>query len=388
MDRAALDAATPDELTEAVGQLHAAECAMRRAFLEVVAAVDRTEAWKVDGATSPAAWLAALLNVDHATAGGWVRVARDLEALPAIAAAFGEGRLSWDQVEAATRFASAETDGAVAADAPGCSVAALRRSARRHRPPPAPDAPPAVRWWWGSDGTLLHLHGRLRGGDGAVVVRALERVAGLAEPHPETGLFEPYSRRCADALVEVASARLAADPDHDLATVVVHVDAADLVAERGSAEVADGPTVGIAVARRLACDARLEVVAEGVNGGTLGVGRVTRRIPPWLRRRVERRDGGCRFPGCGRTRWVQVHHIVHWADGGLTDLDNLVTLCGFHHRLVHERGWRVVGHPGRTLRFLRPDGRPLALLPPTLRDDVRNRLVAPLVDGCHDPPVT
>lgn len=60
--------------------------------------------------------------------------------------------------------------------------------------------------------------------------------------------------------------------------------------------------------------------------------------PGWLVRRIRRRDGGCRFPGCGRTRWTDSHHIVHWADGGATDSDNLITLCGFHHRFVHRRG--------------------------------------------------
>jgi hypothetical protein len=72
----------------------------------------------------------------------------------------------------------------------------------------------------------------------------------------------------------------------------------------------------------------------------LDVGRKTRTIPPALRRALEARDRGCRFPGCG-LRFTDAHHIRHWADGGETRLGNLVLLCRFHHRLVHEEGFRV-----------------------------------------------
>ncbi|MFW6200514.1 MAG: HNH endonuclease signature motif containing protein, partial [Gemmatimonadota bacterium] len=65
-----------------------------------------------------------------------------------------------------------------------------------------------------------------------------------------------------------------------------------------------------------------------------------RTISPALRRALEVRDRGCRFPGCG-LRFTDGHHVEHWADGGETRLDNLILLCGFHHRLVHEGGWRV-----------------------------------------------
>ena len=72
----------------------------------------------------------------------------------------------------------------------------------------------------------------------------------------------------------------------------------------------------------------------------LDVGRRTRSISPALRRGLEVRDGGCRFPGCG-LRFTEGHHIRHWADGGETSLSNALLLCRFHHRLVHEGGWTV-----------------------------------------------
>jgi len=72
----------------------------------------------------------------------------------------------------------------------------------------------------------------------------------------------------------------------------------------------------------------------------LNVGRRTRSISPALRRALEVRDGGCRFPGCG-SRYCDAHHVRHWADGGETSLTNCLLLCRYHHRLVHEEGWTV-----------------------------------------------
>jgi hypothetical protein len=95
------------------------------------------------------------------------------------------------------------------------------------------------------------------------------------------------------------------------------------------------------------------------------VGRKTRTVPPAIRRALQRRDGGCRFPGCTCTRFVDAHHIHHWADGGATHMNNLVLLCRHHHRLVHEGGFG----PSRTLsgelRFTYPTGKPMPDVPET-----------------------
>jgi len=80
-------------------------------------------------------------------------------------------------------------------------------------------------------------------------------------------------------------------------------------------------------ARRLACDASLLVVKEDGAGNVLDIGRKSRVIPVAMSRALEIRDGGCQFPGCCESRYVEGHHIKHWADGGETKLDNLVTLC-------------------------------------------------------------
>ena len=148
----------------------------------------------------------------------------------------------------------------------------------------------------------------------------------------------------------------------------------------GRSHLADGTRVSAETSRRLCCDAAVVQVARGPEGEVLDVGRRTRTIPPALRRALEIRDGGCRFPGCG-IRFCEGHHIVHWADGGETKLSNLVLLCRFHHRAVHEEGFSVKVVPGRVgtnrkagtgdrIRFFDRTGWPLpdAAPPPPLKD--------------------
>ena len=118
-----------------------------------------------------------------------------------------------------------------------------------------------------------------------------------------------------------------------------------------------GIHVSAATARRLACDAAKVEMQHGVNGEILDVGRRTRTISPALRRALASRDGHCRFPGC-RNRRTDAHHVVHWADGGETVLENLVLLCRRHHRAVHEEGFRITLDATGEVAFTRPDGRP------------------------------
>lgn len=109
-------------------------------------------------------------------------------------------------------------------------------------------------------------------------------------------------------------------------------------------------------ARRLSCDCSLVGIVEDEDREPLDVGRKTRAISPALQRALKARDGGCRFPGCDRTRVTQAHHVMHWAYGGETKLSNLVTLCKFHHRLVHEGGFGSRATDDGVFVFTRPDG--------------------------------
>ena len=136
----------------------------------------------------------------------------------------------------------------------------------------------------------------------------------------------------------------------------MHVDSDALTEEAvGSAELEDGRAVPPETARRLACDASIVRLIER-DGEPLAVGRKTRSVPAGMRRALHARDHRCRFPGCEQRRHLDAHHVRHWADGGETNLDNLLLLCRFHHRFVHEGGCRVEASDG-TLTFTLLGGR-------------------------------
>ena len=171
---------------------------------------------------------------------------------------------------------------------------------------------------------------------------SLSEQATIAAPHVSAETFE---------INEAAFERV--DPETDL-------DAGQAVIEQ-----AGGLHLGREAARRVACDAGLVVLCHAADGQVLDVGRRSRTVPSAMRRALLSRDRGqCQFPGC-ESRHCDAHHVEHWADGGETRLQNLVLACRFHHRALHEGGFRVV--PGDTdgqFRFLRPDGEPLPAAPP------------------------
>jgi 5-methylcytosine-specific restriction endonuclease McrA len=146
--------------------------------------------------------------------------------------------------------------------------------------------------------------------------------------------------------------------------VVVHVDAPVLAdpAQPGQSVLEDGPHVSAETSQRLSCDASRTWMRHDAEGRLVEVGTRTRTIPPALRRALQHRDQGCRFPGCG-VRHGQGHHLRHWAQGGPTTLSNLAILCRRHHRAVHEEGYEVARGPDGALHFRRPDGRPLPDVP-------------------------
>ena len=147
--------------------------------------------------------------------------------------------------------------------------------------------------------------------------------------------------------------------------MVVHVDVPVLAdpAQPGQSVLEDGVHVSAETSRRLACDASRVVMRHDQDGRVVEVGARTRTIPPALRRALQHRDRGCRFPGCGLPLG-EGHHVRHWAQGGPTTLSNLALLCRRHHRAVHEEGYKVDRQPDGALQFRRPDGRPLPDVPP------------------------
>jgi hypothetical protein len=131
----------------------------------------------------------------------------------------------------------------------------------------------------------------------------------------------------------------------------------------GQSVLEGGGRVPAGTSQRLACDASRVVMRHDAEGRVVEVGARTRTIPPALRRALQHRDQGCRFPGCG-VRVGQGHHIRHWAQGGPTTLSNLALLCSRHHRAVHEEGFQVERQPDGELRFRWADGRSMPDVPP------------------------
>jgi len=131
-----------------------------------------------------------------------------------------------------------------------------------------------------------------------VLTRALERIIDQQPRRPE-GLVDPIDLRRADALIELARTRLAQDTDTDRATVVVHVDACVLEGADGVGDIERSGLLVDEAIRRLACDARLQLVIHGADGLPVGIGRTSRNVPAWLARQLRHRDRGCRWPGCG-----------------------------------------------------------------------------------------
>ncbi|MYD00385.1 MAG: DUF222 domain-containing protein [Gammaproteobacteria bacterium] len=145
--------------------------------------------------------------------------------------------------------------------------------------------------------------------------------------------------------------------------VMVHCDAATLAAEGepGRSDL-DGIRVSAETSRRMACDAAVVAMVHAKDVSVVSVGRRTRTIPPHIRRALEERDRGCRFPGCG-CRFTEGHHVKHWADGGETSLRNTLLLCRRHHRAVHEGRVKVSVNGDGTVLFFTPKGRMLVDAP-------------------------
>jgi hypothetical protein len=120
------------------------------------------------------------------------------------------------------------------------------------------------------------------------------------------------------------------------------------------------------LAQRLSCDCvTWRVVLDPVSGLPLNLGRTHRIVPAWLRKAVLARDRQCRWPGCDApAQWVDIHHLDAWAEGGLTNVDRLLSLCRYHHVKVHEGHWQVdFDSTTGEVWVTRPDGRPYELRP-------------------------
>lgn len=348
-------------LVVAVDLAHAAVASAERTLLSLIAQVDRCGSWERLGARDSSHWLAMRYGLSEWKARRWIVAAHALEDLPGLCRALSDGSLGIDKVVELARFATPQTEARLIGWARGVSGAAIRRRGDRALTPSPTEVVEVqqarhLSWWTVDEGRRLALEAELPAAEGAVVVKAIARLANRLPVMPGEHDDPPsVAARRADALVALSSATIAADPDPDRATVVVHTTL-DGLRTGGNAETDGDGVIPAPTLDRLLCTARVQAVVEDDAGNAIGIGRLSRVPPAWLVRQVRHRDRECRFPGCGARAFTEAHHVVWWRNGGRTDLDNLLLICSFHHRLAHEYGWSVRRSDDGSVEWRDPGG--------------------------------
>jgi hypothetical protein len=279
-------------------------------------------------------------------------MARRLAELPETRAAFDEGALCEDQVAVICCHAPPAFDAEVAALAKSATVVQLRRVLGSYpfaddakgdptepKEPEEPETPPEPRnvSFGTTERGTWQLFAELPADEGALVERALVAARDelfRAGEHDTATNPRPDQVSWADAFLAMADRSLggASRPHHDRNLVLLHIDTDQAGEINGHLHLGAGVSAGMR--RFVGCDARIRPVLEA-GGKAVSVGRAFRTVPDRTRVVIEERDRGCRVPGCDRSRWLHIHHVRHWEDGGGSDTENLMALCHRHHRLHH-----------------------------------------------------
>ena len=354
------------EVQTAAARLAAATCE----WLLMIAELDRREAYLSWECRSMAHWLSWKCALSLRTGREHVRVARDLERLPLSSAAFAEGRLSYSKVRALTRMVTAPeleadlVELALAATASQLdSIAAGCERVRRNNDPEREERNHAKR----SCSLLLD-----DDGTGAITIRGpadllcefVAAVEAAAERETANDGEEPEARRF-DAALTIARRYLQPEPEEVPSTTLVirtevelsaEADAPGRVTTVGTIK-AHGLPISRAAYERFRCDAAV-AIERVLDDGTIERTRTKEAIPRRVRRAVRHRDlGCCRWPGCNARAALHVHHVRWRSRFGRNETANLVSLCHYHHRAVHHRGWQIDGDANGPLVFTDPSGR-------------------------------
>src|SRR5690348_3342789 len=278
-------------------------------------------------------------------------------------------------METPAATATPGTADALAADASAAGAAAADG-------PPAASAPVVRTSSDLADGLVAiaesFLAGKVAGADDPevyqVVVHAgTDVLAGPAAP----GTAPNVSAETSPAADAGVSAETPPPPAPAPARVRVPGDPAD----PARCHVEDGPAISVTTAQMLTCTAALSWMRHADAGQILALGRRRRKPSSAIRRAARERDHcRCQYPGC-ESRRVDLHHIQHWVNGGRTDLDNLISLCPYHHKVVHDCGYLIAASPPGGFTFYRPDGTPLPVCPPLPEPDGS-------IDAAHDAEIT
>lgn len=377
---------TPDVAHGIVENIWSAQTTLTATLALAVGELAEGDTFEADGCRDMTAWLAARFAMSYERAAELATVGTALRKLPHIAAALEAATISWDQARALVRIATPATDEYWAERALSLSVRQLQREAALANPPSADDADAAH-----SRRELRF--GRTRAGDArltavlspeemATVRKCLEDRAD-AYPRRDDGTYAPYGQRRADALVDLCDADLARSQDQDpryaaRRMVTFNTDLhspapgiVEFIRNRGVRPVWDA--LSHETLLRIACDADTQF-AYLQQGKVIFTDARHRGPTPSQLNALWDRDGGCVHPGCSTRCHLHVHHIIHYEDGGLTVLSNLVLLCSRHHHYHHEGGGNITGDPYAGLIFHRPDGTIIPNAPPGLDDQIRNAI--------------
>ena len=344
-------AVTFDERDEHLMLLEAARHALEVEWTGTLAAADAAADHDAMGYPSSVAYLKDRLGMSGGRANGYVKRARAAAKHQATFAAWDHRQVSTDEVELLFKMSETVPDRYGEAEDTLLELVGDGYDETRR-----------VLDYWRNDvdlpGVVLDIEDQLARRRFDVTRRHNGMVAGSFElsrldgegllaavdalmPPPAKGDERTTVQRRADALGDLARSFLdtAAAPNvgGEHPHINVHVDLPSLIGAPGTLhETADGFVLDPFAVSQLACDASVTRIVFGPKSDVLDVGRRTRTIPIGLRRAVVARDRHCVAPGCGRSaNWCDVHHIVSWAEGGETVIDNLVLLCRYHHTLVH-----------------------------------------------------
>jgi hypothetical protein len=337
------------------------------AMVREIAEFDGAESWRADGTLSMGDWLVARLHVSGARARRLVDAAARLSLLPALSSAVCEGRVPLEVAACVAKAATAATDAELASVAEHWTFRQASQFAAQGRGQSnlqavAEHGRRCVRF----NDEKCSLWAQLPK-DGYALVKSALWSRARRHDHPSAGDpdYERFESRCADALVEVckggdrsrAGSRSVRGPGR--AAVIVHVDLERLLHgdERGDASIEGAGPISAETARRLACDGDITLSYEAPDGSCLDQKALDRDPTEAQRIEIQRRDGGCRFPGCPCRSVTDVHHVKWASKQGLTVLSNLLTLCAAHHSRVHELGWQLDGDAQGEVRFTSPSGR-------------------------------
>lgn len=367
-DNKAVDdlAAMETEICALAGQIAAATSR----FLKVLAKFDELGGWAGPGLRSCAHWLSWKCGMSLHTAREHLRVARALDPLPKVRKAFGEGRVSYSKVRSLTRVATPENEERlvkIAVTAPAAHldrlVAGMKKVARLEDPAPQESRFRAT-WRWDVATGEFVFSGRLSAHDGAALLKALEhaeRERNRTTADTQSTEINEVPRPLGDfapALLAMAGlAQAGTAPAIGATSEVIFIN------EDESTRVHGGPALDTAGADEVLCESQIRR-AKKKRGCIVDFGRTRRVTTSKQLIALIVRDGGCRTPGCGRTKFLHAHHVRFWGRGGRTDLDNLILLCGTCHRALHKGAFSIVALGDQQFEFRDTRGRVIPPAPP------------------------